>query len=72
MPRPPPLDARWDTPEALRVDADLLLWHDAPGAVAAAKAKLSRALEIARAHAALSWELRVVTSLARYGGVTGE
>jgi predicted ATPase/DNA-binding winged helix-turn-helix (wHTH) protein len=65
LPRPPPLDARWDTPEALRVDADLLLWHNAPGAVAAAEAKLSRALEIARAHAALSWELRVVTSLAR-------
>jgi len=65
LPRPEPDDALWDTPEVLRVDAELLLWHDAPGAVTAAEAKLLRALEIARRQLALSWELRIATSLAR-------
>jgi predicted ATPase len=51
--------------EKLRIDAELLLWHDAPGAVAAAEAKLLRALEIAREQSALSWELRAAMSLAR-------
>ncbi len=55
----------WNTPELLRVDAELLLWHDVPGAVTAAEAKLLRALEIARGQLALSWELRSATSLAR-------
>jgi predicted ATPase/DNA-binding winged helix-turn-helix (wHTH) protein len=54
----------WNTPELLRVDAELLLWHDAPGAVTAAEAKLLRALEIAREQTALSWELRAAMSLA--------
>jgi predicted ATPase len=60
-----PVDVLWNTPELLRVDAELLLWHAAPGAVAAAEAKLLRALEIARRQPALSWELRAATSLAR-------
>jgi predicted ATPase/DNA-binding winged helix-turn-helix (wHTH) protein len=60
-----PVDVLWNTPELLRVDAELLLWHAAPGAVAAAEAKLLRALEIAREQSALSWELRAATSLAR-------
>lgn len=65
MPGGEPVDVRWYTPELLRVDAALLLWHDASGAVPAAEAKLLCALEIARGQAALSWELRCVTSLAR-------
>jgi predicted ATPase len=49
----------------LRVDAELLLWHDAQDANVAAETKLLRALEIARGQSALSWELRAATSLAR-------
>ena len=60
-----PVDVRWNTPELLRVDAELLLWHAAPDAVTAAEAKLLRALEIAREQSALSWELRAAMSLAR-------
>ena len=65
LPGGEPVDVRWNTPELLRVDAELLLWHAAPGAVAAAEAKLLRALEIAREQSALSWELRAAMSLAR-------
>jgi hypothetical protein len=65
LPGPEPADALWNTPELLRVDAELLLWHATPGAVTAAEAKLLRALEIARMQSALSWELRAATSLAR-------
>ena len=57
-------DVLWNTPELLRVDAELLLWHNAPGAGMTAEAKLLRALEIARQQTALSWELRVAMSLA--------
>ena len=68
-----PGDVLWNTSELLRVDAELL-WHDAPGAVRAAEAKLLRALEIAREQSALSWELRCATSLAglwrRHGRAT--
>jgi hypothetical protein len=49
----------------LRVDAELLLWHDAPGAATAAETKLLRTLEIAREQSALSWELRAAMSAAR-------
>jgi tetratricopeptide (TPR) repeat protein len=62
---PEPAEVLWNTPELLRVDAELLLWHKLPGAAAAAEAKLLRALEIAREQAALSWELRAAMSLAR-------
>jgi hypothetical protein len=55
----------WNTPELLRVDAELLLWHGAPGAVTGAEAKLLCAREIAREQTALSWELRAAMSLAR-------
>ena len=65
VPDEEPEQLLWNTPELLRVDAELLLWHDAPGAVTAAEAKLLRALEIARRQLALSWELRIATSLAR-------
>ena len=65
LPREEPIIAIWNTPEVLRVDAELLLWHNPPGVAGAAEAKLLRALDIARQQTALSWELRVVTSLAR-------
>ena len=58
-------DAFWSLPEVLRVNAELVLWHDAPGAAMAAEAKLLSALDLARQQLTLSWELRVVTSLAR-------
>jgi hypothetical protein len=64
LPGPELADVLWNTPELLRVDAELLLWHNAPGAGAAAEAKLLHALEIAREQTALSWELRVAMSLA--------
>jgi hypothetical protein len=60
-----PAQVLWNTPELLSIDAELLLWHDAAGAVMAAEAKLLRALEIARGQSALSWELRAAMSLAR-------
>src|ERR1700722_5780954 len=59
-----PSDVHWNTPELLRIDALLMVWHDAPGALAAAEAKLLRALEIARGQAVLSWDLRTAMSLA--------
>jgi hypothetical protein len=65
LPGPEPVTVLWNTPELLRVDAALLLWHDVPDAAEMAEAKLRRALEIARGQSALSWELRVVMSLAR-------
>ena len=65
LPGTEPVDGLWNAPELLRVDAELLLWHDAPGAVRAAEAKLLCALEIARGQSALSWELRAAMSLAR-------
>jgi hypothetical protein len=65
LPGPEPADVLWNTPELLRVDAELLLWHKTAGAGAGAEAKLLRALEIAREQTALSWELRVAMSLAR-------
>jgi predicted ATPase/DNA-binding winged helix-turn-helix (wHTH) protein len=65
VPGEEPEQALWNTAELLRIDAGLLLWHGAPGAVAAAEAKLLRALEIARDQHALGWELRAAISLAR-------
>jgi predicted ATPase/DNA-binding winged helix-turn-helix (wHTH) protein len=58
-------DALWALPEVLRVNAELLLWHGAPGAAIAAEAKLLSALDLARRQSTLSWELRAATSLAR-------
>ena len=63
LPGPELAGMLWNTPELLRVDAELLLWHNAPDADTAAEAKLLRALEIAREQTALSWELRVAMSL---------
>jgi hypothetical protein len=60
-----PSDALWNAPEVLRVDAELLLWHDAPNAAEAAEAKLLRSLDVARQQSALTWELRTAVSLAK-------
>ena len=68
LPRAEPVDMAWNTSEVLRVDAELLLWHAAPGATAAAEARLSRAQQIAREQSALSWELRAAMTLARLWG----
>ncbi|WP_428485662.1 ATP-binding protein [Rhodopila sp.] len=58
-------EALWCLPEVLRVNAELLLWHGASDASAAAEATLLRSLDLARQQSALSWELRAATSLAR-------
>jgi predicted ATPase len=58
----------WSLPEVLRVNAELLLWHNTPDA---AEATLQRALDLARQQSALSWELRATTSLARLWHRTG-
>ncbi len=58
-------DALWSLPEVLRVNADLLLWQNAPDAASAAEATLHRSLDLARQQSALSWELRSATSLGR-------
>jgi predicted ATPase len=60
-----PSHAPWSLPEVLRVDAEILIWREGPSAFASAEAKLLDALEHARRHSALSWELRIATSLAR-------
>jgi len=60
-----PRDALWSLPEVLRVDAELLLWHGASDAAAAAEEKLRRSLDLARSQGALSWELRTALSIAR-------
>ena len=64
-------DALWCLPEALRVDAELLLWRDGLDAAAAAETRLLRSIETAREQSALSWELRATTSLARLWGKRG-
>jgi predicted ATPase len=58
-------DALWALPERLRVDAELLLWHNVPDAAAAAESKLLDAIDLARRQSTLAWELRAATSLAR-------
>ncbi len=54
---------RYMEPEVLRVKAQLMLAAD-PSDTEAAEATLKRALEVAREHAAKSWELRIATTLA--------
>jgi predicted ATPase/DNA-binding winged helix-turn-helix (wHTH) protein len=58
-------EARWNWPEVLRVNAELLLWHGGPGAAADAETQFLRSLDAARRQATLSWELRAATSLAK-------
>ena len=58
-------DSLWNAAEMLRVNAELLLWHGLPETSVNAEEKLLKSLRIARAHSALSWELRSAMSLAR-------
>jgi hypothetical protein len=60
-----PCNAPWSLPEVLRVDAEILIWREGRSAFLSAEAKLLDALEHARRHSALSWELRIATSVAR-------
>jgi len=54
----------WCLPELLRTKGALLLRSGAAGADAGEE-YLTRALDLARAHKALSWELRAATALAQ-------
>jgi predicted ATPase len=58
-------EERWLIAELLRVRGELLLLRGAPGAVAAAEDHFRQALDWARRHGGLSWELRAATSLTR-------
>ena len=57
--------AGWCSAEILRADAETLLARNEPSLEEAAEAQLLAALDIARRHQALAWELRSATSLAR-------
>jgi predicted ATPase len=58
-------EAGWLTPALLRVEGELLLLQSTPGATGRAEDLFRKALDEARRQEALSWELRVATSLAR-------
>jgi predicted ATPase/DNA-binding winged helix-turn-helix (wHTH) protein len=58
-------EERWAFAELLRVKGELLLLQGAPGAARAAEDHFRQALDWARRHGALSWELRAAASLAR-------
>jgi predicted ATPase/DNA-binding winged helix-turn-helix (wHTH) protein len=58
-------DERWSIAELLRVKGELLLLQDAQWSATEAEHHFRQALGWARRQAALSWELRVATSLAR-------
>ena len=62
---------RFMDPEFHRVRGETLLVRSADD-TAAAKAEFDRALVIARAQSAKSWELRAATSLARLWGESGK
>jgi predicted ATPase len=58
-------EERWVIAELLRVKGELLLLQGAQGAAAAAEDHFRQALDWARRQGALSWELRIASSLAR-------
>ncbi|MEA2727005.1 MAG: hypothetical protein QOF70_1480, partial [Acetobacteraceae bacterium] len=58
-------ETSWLTPELLRLKGELFLLQGAPSAVETSEALFRQALDEARRHGALSWELRAATSLAR-------
>lgn len=58
-------DERWSIAELLRVKGELLLLQDAQEAATEAEDYFRQALDWARRQGALSWELRIATSLAR-------
>ena len=55
----------WLVPELLRVKGELLLARDTADAAEAVEKVFRQALDGAREHGVLSWELRAATSLAR-------
>jgi hypothetical protein len=58
-------EANCVTPELVRLKGELSLLHGRPGAAGSAEIHFRQALDRAREHGALSWELRAATSLAR-------
>jgi predicted ATPase/DNA-binding winged helix-turn-helix (wHTH) protein len=58
-------DEGWYIAELFRIRGELVLLQDGADAVAIAERNFRRALDWARRHGALSWELRATTSLAR-------
>jgi predicted ATPase len=58
-------EGHWIMPELLRIKGELVLLQGAEGAAATAEDRFRKALDWARQQGALSWELRVATSLAR-------
>ncbi len=58
-------EAGWFTPELLRLKGELSLLQGTPAAAETAEDLFRQALDGAREHGALSWELRAATSLAR-------
>jgi predicted ATPase len=55
----------WYIPELLRIRGELILLRGGQGAFGAAEQHFRRALDWAHGQAALSWELRAATNLAR-------
>jgi predicted ATPase/DNA-binding winged helix-turn-helix (wHTH) protein len=58
-------DEGWYIAELFRIRGELVLLQGGAGGVAAAEQNFRRALDWARRHGALSWELRAATSVAR-------
>jgi predicted ATPase len=58
-------EANCFTPELVRLTGELSLQQGMPGAAGSAEIHFRQALEGAREHGSLSWELRAATSLAR-------
>ena len=58
-------EGRWCMAELLRIKGELVLAEGGPNAAEAAEDHFRQALDWARRQGALSWELRVATSLAR-------
>ena len=58
-------EANCVTPELVRLKGELSLLQGRPGAAGSAEIHFRQALDGAREHGALSWELRAATSLAR-------
>jgi predicted ATPase len=59
------IEERWWMNELLRIKGELVLSQGRPAATAMAEDHFRKALDLARRHGALSWELRAATSLAR-------
>jgi predicted ATPase len=58
-------EGRWGAAELLRIKGELVLLEGAQSSVDAAQDHFSKALNLARQQGALSWELRIATSLSR-------